>query len=218
METDIKLIEELESLYAAVVCDILDELGYRRQVLPSRIRPLTGPAKLAGRVFTAHARVVDAAPDEPYKLEIEAVDSLREGDVMVTDAGDNVDCGFWGELLTTASLARKARGTVMNACTRDVWKLAEMGFPVFGIGYNAADSKGRLDIDSLREPIEIGGVCIRQDDYIIGDRDGVVAIPREAIVEVIKLGREKVSGENTVRAELERGDRLGDVFKRHGIL
>jgi len=112
----------------------------------------------------------------------------------------------------------KARGAVMNACTRDLWKLAEMDFPIFGMGYHPADSKGRLDIDVLGEPIEIGGVRIAPGDFIIGDGDGVVAIPREAIEDVIRLGREKVTGENTVREELRRGDSLGEVFARHGIL
>ena len=55
-------------------------------------------------------------------------------------------------------------------------------------------------------------------DWIFGDVDGVVVIPAALAEETIKRALAKVADENTVRAELERGDLLKDVFKRHGIL
>jgi 4-hydroxy-4-methyl-2-oxoglutarate aldolase len=208
----------MQPLYAAVVCDILDTLGYPRQALPSHLRPLTPANKLLGRAFTARAETVDAVPAEPYKLEIEAVEQMTAGDILVASCGEDKSCGFWGELLTTACLYKGIRGVVMNACTRDVWKIKELDFPVFGIGYHPADSKGRVDIVELGVPVTFDGVTVRTGDYLLGDEDGIVAIPAEVLEKTVALALEKVSGENKVRQELMEGVSMGEVFKKYGIL
>ena len=212
------IINALEGLYAAVVCDILDQLGYPRQALPSDLRPLTPVGRIIGRAFTAKAQRVDAVPAEPYKLEIGAVEAMRAGDVFVVSCGSDRTCGFWGELLTTACLYKKVRGVIMDACTRDLWKIKTLNFPVYGIGYHPADSKGRMDIHEIAMPIELGGVMINPGDYIIGDEDGIVVVPAAVAVQAVKLALEKVSGENIARADLERGVPMGEVFRKYGIL
>ncbi len=186
--------------------------------MPGTIRPLTPSRKIHGRAFTIHARAVEAVPPEPYKLEIEAVDAAREGDVLISDVDNDATCGFWGELMTTACLCKKVNGALLNGSIRDSWKLNELEFPVFGMGYHPADSKGRVDIDRIRQPITIGGVLIRQGDYVLGDQDGAVIIPQEVALEVVKRAKEKVSRENVVRDALEAGETLGEVFRRYQTL
>jgi 4-hydroxy-4-methyl-2-oxoglutarate aldolase len=215
---DDAVLARLRKLYSAVVADVLDALGYRNQTLAADIRPLTPVRQVCGRVFTAQATVVDKVPAKPYELEIAAVDAMQGGDVLVCDVGNDRTCGFWGELLTTACLAKGVRGVVMSACTRDLWKIRELDFPVFGIGYHPADSLGRADILRLREPITIGGVRTSQGDLILGDDDGIVIVPQQVAEEALRRAEEKVSGENLVRAELERGVPIGEVFKKYGIL
>jgi 4-hydroxy-4-methyl-2-oxoglutarate aldolase len=212
------LLSELAPLYAAVVADVLDGLGFRNQALPAHIRPLTPAKKVYGRVFTAKAVTVHEIPAEPYKLEIAAVEGMERGDVLVVDAGDDTTCGFWGELLTTACLFKGVRGVVMTACTRDMWKIKDLGFPVFGIGYHPGDSKGRADIVEIRKPITLGGVVTNHGDYILGDEDGTVIIPAAVAVETIRLANEKIAGENIARADLARGVPMGEVFRKYGIL
>lgn len=212
------ILSQLAPLYAAVVADVLDGLGFRNQTLPAHIRPLTPTKKVYGRVFPAQATTVTEIPAEPYKLEIAAVESMTRGDVLVVDVGDDVTCGFWGELLTTACLFKGVRGVVMTACTRDMWKIKDLGFPVFGIGYHPADSKGRADIIEIGKPIALGGVNTKQGDYILGDEDGTVIIPSEVAEETIRLANEKISGENIARADLARGVPMGEVFRKYGIL
>ncbi|MEW6306212.1 MAG: RraA family protein [Verrucomicrobiota bacterium] len=212
------LIASLEPLYSAVVCDVLDGLGYHRQALAEHIRPLTPARKVWGRIFPARAVAVNEIPREPYKLEIGAVEAMTRGDVLVADVQDNRTCGFWGELLTTACLYKGVHGVVMTACTRDMWKIKELNFPVFGVGYHPADSKGRADIVEIGEPIIIGGVKAKRGDLILGDEDGVVVIPDEVAQRAITLAREKISGENVARADLARGVPMGEVFRKYGIL
>ena len=211
-------ISNLEQLYSAVVADVLDSLGLRNQILGSDIHALTPANKLCGRVFTAQAVSVDAMPSEPYKLEMEAIDTMQSGDVLVVDAQRDRQSAFWGELLSTACLAKGVRGIVMTACCRDMWALGQMNFPVFGIGCTPADSAGRLDVVRIGQPIAIDGVTIKNGDYVLGDVDGVVVVPNEHADEAIRLACEKVSGENTVREELRAGVPVAEVFKKHGIL
>lgn len=215
---DDPLLARLAKLYSAVVADVLDGLGFRRQTLDANIRPLTPTLKVCGRVFPAQAKQVDHIPAKPYELEIAAVDAMCAGDVLVVDVGNDRTCGFWGELLTTACLAKQVSGVVMTACTRDLWKIRHLDFPVFGIGYHPADSLGRADIVRLGEPITIGGVETRRGDLILGDDDGLVIVPQQVAAEALTRAEQKVSGENLVRAELERGVSIGEVFKKYGIL
>ncbi len=211
-------IPALENLYSAVVADVLDKMGYRNQILSSRIHALTPSQHVSGRVFTAQAAAISEIPAEPYKLEMQAIDTMQAGDVFVVDAGHNKESAFWGELLSTACMAKGVRGIVMSACSRDLWALNQMEFPVFGIGAMPADSLGRLDVVSIGEPITVDGVATKNGDYILGDIDGVVIIPAEVAEEAIRLANEKVAGENTVREELASGVPVAEVFRKHGIL
>ncbi len=208
----------MESLYTAVVADVLDSMGFRNQTLSADIRPLTPAQKVCGRVFTAKAVSVAQIPDEPYKLEMAAIDTMVAGDVLLVDAGHNKQSAFWGELLTTACMAKQVGGVVMSTCSRDLWALNKMDFPVFGIGCTPADSAGRIDVVRIGEPVEMDGVKARNGDLILGDLDGVVIIPADAAEEALKRASEKVSGENTVREELRAGRPVAEVFRKHGIL
>ncbi|MFV1967865.1 MAG: RraA family protein [Pirellulaceae bacterium] len=208
----------LEQLYSAVVADALDSMGLRHQILSADIRALTPTRKVCGRVFTAKAVAVNEMPAEPYKLEMQAIDTMQAGDVLVVDAEHEKQSAFWGELLSTACLAKGVRGIVMSACSRDMRALHQMGFPVFGIGCTPADSAGRLDVVSIGEPIQIDGVAAKHGDTILGDRDGVVIVPQESADEALRRATEKVSAENTVREELRAGVPVAEVFRKHGIL
>ncbi len=128
------MLDDLASLYSAVVADVLDAHGYPNQCLGPSVRPLTPSQRVFGRVFTLRAEVVHEIPEHPYALEMEAIDSAARGDVLVVDAAHDQTCAFWGELLSTACLAKGVQGVVMTGCCRDLWALNRLEFPVFGIG------------------------------------------------------------------------------------
>lgn len=212
------LLEDLSTLYSAVVADVMDERGYTNQTLSSAVRALTPTKRLWGRVFTMQFDAVDGVPEQPYALEMEAIDSTQPDDILLADVAHNDRSGIWGELLSTACLARGVRGIVMTGCTRDIEPLQKMNFGVFAIGTSPADSKGRTDAVAIREPITIDGVVAKQGDYILADSDGVVIIPQDIAPQIIAEAKAKVSGENTVREELAAGVPVAEVFRRHGIL
>ena len=211
-------ITVLETLYTAVVADVLDSLGHRNQTLSADIKAMTSARTVCGRVFTAKAEAVNEIPDEPYKLEMTAIDTMQAGDVLVVDGDHNRRCAFWGELLSTACQVKGVRGVVMSACTRDLWALEKFEFPIFAIGHTPADSKGRIDVTNIGEPINIDGVKANNGDYILGDADGVVIIPVDALDEALQLAQEKIIGENTLRVDLSNGMSVTEAFQKHGIL
>jgi 4-hydroxy-4-methyl-2-oxoglutarate aldolase len=207
-----------DSLYSAVLADVLDGLGYRTSALPCEVRPLRPSWKLLGRAATLAAVAVQAAPDKPYAVELECIDQLRSGDVLIAATGGDRHSALWGELLSTAARAHGAVGVVTDGMTRDAAKILEMDFPVFAAGYCPLDSKGRLDAVSYGRPIRIGDCAIQQGDFVFGDIDGVVIVPAGLADEAFRRALEKMQGENQVRAELARGRSVRDVFAEYGIL
>lgn len=207
-------------LFTAVLSDTLDGLGYRHQALPPEIRPLDDSLVMAGRARTGlYREVFHVEPGEnPYELEIALVDDLKPGEVAVLACCGSRRIAPWGELLSTAARARGAAGCVTDGFVRDVRPTREMRFPVFHGGIAPLDSKGRGKVTAIDVPVEIGGVLVEPGDLVFGDADGVVVVPRAIEGETIAAALAKLDGENKTREALERGEKLADVFKRHGIL
>jgi 4-hydroxy-4-methyl-2-oxoglutarate aldolase len=207
-------------LFTAVLSDCLDSVGLRRQALPSRIRPLDEALVMCGRARTAtfiESHDVPAGAN-PYELEIALVDSLQPDDIPVFACANSLEVAPWGELLATAARVRGSAGALMDGCVRDVKAIRAMAYPVFHGGIGPLDTRGRARIVALDVPVLCAGVAVATGDLVFGDADGVVIIPRAAEAEVLRLAFEKVKGEKTTLADLQRGDRLADVFARHGIL
>jgi regulator of RNase E activity RraA len=220
MAVDEQLIETARrSLYAAVLSDVLDGLGYRHQVLPPSIRPLGDRVVLCGRARTGLYRDVYHVPSHnPYELEIALIDDLKPGDVAVLACGRSGRIAPWGELLTTASVARGAHGCVTDGLVRDTSAIRELKFPVFHGGIGPLDSKGRGEVCAIDVPIECAGVTVNPGDLVFGDADGVVVVPQPIAAQTVRNALEKVEGEDRTRAELRQGALLADVFKKYGIL
>jgi regulator of RNase E activity RraA len=221
MVVDEQLIESVRgSLYAAVLSDVLDGLGYRHQVLPPGVRPLDDGLVLCGRARTGLYRDVYHVPPghNPYELEIALIDDLKPGEVPVLGCGSSGRIAPWGELLTTASIARGACGCLTDGLVRDVRAIRELRFPVFHGGIGPLDSKGRGEVCAIDVPIECAGVAVNPGDLVFGDADGVVVVPQPVVTQTVSKALEKVEGEDRTRDELKQGARLADVFNKYGVL
>jgi regulator of RNase E activity RraA len=207
-----------QNLYTAVVSDSLDQLGVRHQAMREYLRPLYPQCKFAGWARTITCSDIYHIPDDPYAVEIEAVDSLLPGEVAVVSTGKSTRNAPWGELLSTASQARGARGAVVDGLVRDVRKIEELGFPVFAAGVKPVDSMGRGIVTAFNVPVECGEVIVHSGDFVFADADGVVVTPRSMVKEVMELAADKVRRENDSRAELMRGAYLRDVFAKYQVL
>jgi 4-hydroxy-4-methyl-2-oxoglutarate aldolase len=211
-----------EHLYVAAVSDILDELGYRDQAMHRRLRPLLPDMRncgFVGRARTARWMETDYIVEEdPYGLEIELIDSLRSGDVVVhsTDhAGTNAP---WGELMSTVAQRNGAVGCICDSQIRDCVKIVELGFPVYYAGIKPVDSMGRGKVMAYDVPVRCGDVLVTAGDLVYADFDGIVVIPREVEKEVLSLAQEKVGKETLSRQDLLAGKTLREVYDTYGVL
>ena len=209
-----------DSLYVPVVCDILDSLDLRQQAMHHRLRPLDADnCVIVGRARTFRWMETDYVVDEdPYGLEIEAMDSLGQNDVVVhsTDAG--LTNAPWGELMSTVALNNNAVGCICDGLIRDCRKIMKMRFPVFHVGVRPVDSKGRGRVMAYDVPVRCGDVLVNPGDLVFADYDGVVVIPRRVEAEVLRLALDKVNKENASRRELCRGRTLREVYDKYGVL
>jgi len=216
---DAELIRFAElHLYTAVVSDALDDLGLRNQVMREYLRPLHASCRFAGWAHTVACSDVYHIPDNVYDLEIEAVDSILPGDVVVVSTQQSKRNAPWGELLSTAAKARQARGAVIDGLVRDVKMIEELDFPVFASGIKPVDSKGRGIVTGYNVPVDCGEVLVNPGDLILTDQDGAVVVPRAMVREVVRIASDKVERENGSRAELMKGALLRDVFNKFGVL
>ena len=212
---------QLRSLSAAILSDVMDSLGLRDQAMRSFVRPLDDSSILVGRARTGLYMPVYQVRDgeNPYEVEIALVDDLQPGEVVVLACdGPSERIAPWGELLSTASVARKSAGCVTDGLVRDVCQIRAMGFAVFSGGIGPLDTKGRARMVERDIPVGCGGVQVSSGDIVFGDVDGVVVIPRAQEQLVLARALQKVTGENHTRDALRVGEPLASVFKRFGIL
>ena len=212
---------QLYGLSAAILSDVMDSLGLAQRAMKPFVRPLDDTRTLVGRARTGLYMPAYSLRDgeNPYDVEIALVDDLQPDEVVVLACNGPTDrIAPWGELLSTACVARGAAGCVTDGLVRDVKQIRAMGFPVFQGGIGPLDTKGRARMVDRDVPVECAGVRISPGDIIFGDVDGVVVVPRAHEQEVVRRAIDKVTGENHTRDALRKGEPLASVFKRFGIL
>jgi regulator of RNase E activity RraA len=211
-----------KNLYVAAVCDILDELDYRNQAMHQRLRPLLPDPEncgFIGRARTFRWMETDYIIEKnPYGLEIEAMDSLKSGDVAVHSTDYGGTNAPWGELMSTIAKRNGVAGCVCDSQIRDCIKIMKMGFPVFYAGIRPLDSKGRGIVQSYDVPVRCGEVVVYPGDIIYADFDGIVVVPKQAEKDVFIKAEEKVKNENLSRKELLSGKSLREVYDKYKAL
>jgi 4-hydroxy-4-methyl-2-oxoglutarate aldolase len=210
------------NIYVAAVCDILDSLGYRNQAMHQRLRPLLPDPErcgFIGRARTFRWMETDYVVEEnPYGLEIEAMDSLGTGDVVVHSTDHSGTNAPWGELMSTLAKRKGVAGCVCDSQIRDCVKIINMGFPVYYTGIRPLDSKGRAIVQAYDVPVRCGDVVVNPGDIIYADFDGIVVVPGPVEKEVFRLAAEKVNHESLSRKELLEGKSLREVYDKYKAL
>src|SRR5262245_29383634 len=207
-----------QSLYSADVCDALDAEGLPHQSPRRPLRPLTTGGVLVGRCKTTLWADMAHADPKPYELELKAVDTCRADEVIIAAAGGSMRSGVWGELLTTAAKNCGCVGVIVDGAVRDLSRIREMQFPVFGRGTCIYDSKNRQRVIDIDVPVEIDGVRFAPGDLLVADEDGVVVVPRAVEEAVLRRAWDKVHAENEVREAILGGMKATEAFRKYGVL
>lgn len=209
--------EMKKKLYTPVVGDILDSMGYSHQFLPQYIRPMLPEMKIAGKAMTVLMIDVFGPQAKPFGRLCECLDQIQENEIYIVTGGMK-RCAYWGELLTATAKSRRGGGAVVDGWHRDTPQVLEQNWPVFSAGPYAQDSGIRTQVVDFRCPIEIGQVRIHDGDYVFGDLDGVIVIPKEAASEVIEKALEKAGTEKKLRHAVESGMPVTKAYEIYGVL
>ncbi|MBL8211084.1 MAG: RraA family protein [Bryobacterales bacterium] len=205
-------------LYTGAVADILDRRGFRHQVLPRHIQARTRENRVAGLAFTGQGHPTDRTTDDDSQTRVHMLDSIAPGTISVWACGGSENCAHWGEMMSTAARERGCTGAVLDGGLRDLSFVDAMGYPVFAAFACSASSVGRWNIQAFQVTVRIGETTIHPNDFVFGDSDGVVVVPREVIVDVLTDAEDIQRRETGMREELRRGLSVKDAYARYGSL
>jgi 4-hydroxy-4-methyl-2-oxoglutarate aldolase len=210
------LSHRLEKCYTGAVHDVLREAGHRNFGLPHEIRGLDPSFRLAGPAYTFSGRFEEGMdPHETILRWTEMLTIAPSGCVLVCQP-NNRTVAHMGELSAETLKVRGVRGYVVDGGCRDTDFILRIGFKVFCRYRTPMDIVGCWVPEKFGEPVSIGSVTIRTDDWIIGDQDGVIAIPGDAIVTTLEETERVMHTESMVRKAILAGADPKDAYLEYG--
>jgi len=207
----------LARCYSGAVFDVLREAGHTDCVLPPGIKCVDPRLSLAGPAFTVSGHLEPGIGAHETLLRwTEFLSRAPAGSVVVCQPNDST-IAHMGELSAETLHARGVRGYVVDGGSRDTNFILELGFPVFCRYLCPRDVVGTWVPDSFEEPVIIGSVSIANGDYVFGDIDGVVIVPRMQAEAVVQRVEEVMSTENKVRRAILEGVDPQEAYLKHGL-
>jgi 3-hexulose-6-phosphate synthase/6-phospho-3-hexuloisomerase len=155
-----------------------------------------------GQKMVGSALTVRCYPGD-WAKPVEAIDLAQPGQVLVIDAG-GVGPAVWGELATHSAIQKGLAGVVINGAVRDTQEIRKLNFPAFArmVMPNAGEPKG---LGEIGVPVNVSGITICTGDWVIGDDDGIMIIPRQEAEERVNRAMDWLEKENRIRAEIQKG-------------
>ena len=205
-----KFYKVLSALSAAA---IFADVQYRTGVMDSAIKPAFR-SKVTGQAVTVQLSKGDLV--DPLK----ALEMGQEGDVVVVDAGGDLNTSVCGGLMGGLAQNRGIRGMIVDGAGRDTDELEEINWPIWTRaitprGTHTMFSERREEL-SINVPIACGGVVVNPGDFIVADLMGVVVVPLESAEEVVRLAQEQADREVATRAWVAQGKTVEDLLNEFG--
>jgi len=186
------LVEHFRGTPTSFIVDAMNGAG----ALDWRIKRLVG-GSLVGVALTC-----DCGPLDNLAF-MAALAQCKPGDVLVVATGGYTGAAVTGDLLMYVARNRGAAGYVSDGLVRDLDDLEAVGLPVFALGVTP-NSPQRRGPGSVGLPVVCGGVTVATGDVVVGDRDGVVVVPRARIEDTLK-NLERVKAMEAATLERVRG-------------
>jgi RraA family protein len=191
---DARLVAE----FAKMVTPHLSDSMERLYAAGPQLRPMHREGKLAGPAFT-----VKTAPGDNLLVH-KALDVARAGDVIVVDAGGYAEQAIIGELMATRAKQRGIAGLVIWGAIRDSAELGAGSYPVFACGVTHRgpykDGPGEINV-----PVSIAGMSVSPGDIIVGDADGLVAVPQALAERVLASAQAILAKETAAMKQMQDG-------------
>jgi regulator of RNase E activity RraA len=211
-----RLTERLLACYSGAVHDVLRGMGHEHCVLPPAIKPLDPAWKVAGPVWTVSGHIDRTkSRDETLLGWCTLLSKAPRGHVVVCQP-HNHEVAMMGELSAQTLAARGVLGFVVDGGSRDTEPVLAQGFPVFASFLTPSDIVRRWIPDAYGAPVDMGGVTVATGDYVLGDRDGVVVVPRAIVEEAVTRTEEVVATESDMRRALVGGMDPVEAYHKYG--
>lgn len=184
-----ELIAGFREVAIASCADAVDKVAGRTGFLPASIAPRINDKKIAGPAVT----VLEGPTEEtlPPQHALDAIDEAEAGSVIVISSNGTTDVALWGGLMTAGAVANKHEAAVLDGGVRDITEIRrDYDFPVYSRCVSPGTTLGRIKTIASNVEVAMGDVIVRPGDIIVGDVDGVVAIPREHAEEILAMARE----------------------------
>lgn len=215
-ETTDALSDRLQACYTGVVHDVMRAMGLSAFTLPVELRPLMPELSMAGPAFTIEGRVdTTADAHETLLAWTGLLSKAKPGHIWVSQPNDRV-VAHMGELSAETLKNKGLRGCVADGYTRDVNFLIAIGFQAWSRGHTPRDIVGHWLPAAHDVEISIGEVIIAPGDYLVGDRDGLLRVPRSHLEEVIELSEKAMATESLVRKAILSGVDPQQAYLKYG--
>lgn len=202
--------EEIEGLRVFSAATLHEAQG-QAGAMSTAIKPIYSGMRLCGSALT-----IEGHPGDNLAIH-EAVALAWPCDVLVVDYKGQEEFGPFGDILATACLERGLAGLVIDGCVRDGAVMRDMGFPVFARGLNMKGTQ-KARRGAIGGPISCGGVAVNSGDVVVGDDDGVVIVPHDAVAVTIKAAQEREDKEAALRDRLHEGALTVDLLGLRPLL
>ena len=209
-------VERLERCYSGILHDVMRAAGMRNFTLPPTLRPLIPGQKLCGPAFTVSGRV--SAGSDAHETLLQWTGMLskaKSGHVLVIQPNDST-VSHMGELSSETLKLKGVRGVIADGGVRDAEFIIGLGFQVWHRYFTPRDIVGYWLPDAFDQPVKIGEVSITPGDYLFGDLDGLIRIPKEAIESVLGLAEAAMAQENRVRTAILEGVDPQEAYLKYG--
>ncbi len=196
--------EEIRSILGSVSTPNISDAMHRKGAMQD-IFPMLAGKRMIGTAVTVQTFRGD------WAKAVEAIDKAGPGDVIVIYNGSR-HVAPWGGLATQSCLNKGIAGVVIDGAVRDIDDIRTLDLPVFATCHvpNAGEPKGFGEINA---EIVCGNQTVKPGDYIVGDDNGVVVIPKERAYEIARRAKEVEKTEQRLFEEIRRGATLSEVMK-----
>ena len=207
---DASLVGAFRGLASSNVADAMGRFGFMDPGIQSR-----SGLPLCGLAITVNAR-----PGDNLMVH-KALQLAEPGDIVVVSTNGNTTSAVFGELMCRTAVARGLGGLVVDGAVRDAEGMTALGFPAFSrtVTPGSCDKDGPGEINV---PVSCGGVAVHPGDIVVGDRDGIVVVPRADAADVLELVRAVVKNEERRAAEIQSGivfkADIDEILRRKSVI
>ncbi|OJZ82490.1 hypothetical protein ASPFODRAFT_51378 [Aspergillus luchuensis CBS 106.47] len=203
------ILNRLSALDTNTVSDALDFLDLKGATYG--LRPLWDCPKIVGRASTVKVGPkTDAAPTTHLLTPV--IDAVTTDDRILVISGGTEGISCWGDIIANASKKKGIRGTIIDGMSRDIDGSKDVGYPVYGRGVTMISARNRLVQLESGTALQVRGVTVNQDDYVIADICGTVFVPAARIEEVLDLGERIDRRQNRMVQAVRAGNPVSEVM------